>query len=1132
MTKTALWPVYCRYAPVQEQGHGTDDSGWRKTILAMRLTILFIGLSLITAHAEVVGQNISISGNSLTLRKLFKTIEHQTGYKVLGNKDILWNAKPFSIHQSIIPLQKLLNLMADAQSLDYSIEGKTIVVFRKTDASKNTGSALSGSGFELPPVSVKIHITDANGAPLSGAAVINTRTKNSGMTDDSGTISLNIQAGDIIQISYIGFESKSITVTGTATDITISLTATVSMLDETIVQAYGTTSRRLNTGNIAKVTADEIGRQPVGNPLAALEGKVPGLIITQSTGLPGGAIKVEVRGRTAIDRNITDDQPLFVIDGVPFGANNAWLSKLSSALGIPSSIYTESSQGGTSPFNSINPQDIESIEVLKDADATAIYGSRGANGVVFITTKKGRSGKGQVNLNLYSGFSTATKRLSMMNTRQYVNMRKQAFANDQVTPTPANAYDFMVWDTTRYTDFDNLFTNGTAHTTDAQLSLSGGSTSTHYLIGGSYRRETTVIHGDYAAKRGATHFNLNHQSTDNRFKMQLSGMYSVNNNDLPSSDPRAGFNRLPNIPVYDNEGKLAWGEKGYNSSNPLTILFRNYWSSAKALQSNLLLSYEISKGIDLRVSAGYNSNILSERTKSPGTTQNPANATISRLANFSSNNFESWIIEPQAEYTGKLFKGTFKVLGGLTWQNIVNNGSSVTASGYGSDELMYSLNAATQFSATNWSSQYLYAATFGRVNYNWQNKYILNLTARRDGSSRFGTGSQYANFGAAGAAWIFTNEEVFRNKVPLLSFGKLRGSYGLTGNDKITDYQFLDTWQSVPTTYDGLAGLYPDKLFNPNYRWEKTVKAELGLDLGFINDRLLLSAVYYNNRSSNQLVQYQLPAITGFTNVIANLPASVENAGFELTFTATILKKKTISWSSSANITLPRNRLLSFPGLAASPYANRYVEKQPLNVIYGFRYLGVNPQTGVYDFEDFDKNSIYDERDYQVLDHTDPVMYGGWQNSLRIGHFELDLLFSFRKQTGRSYIASIDNSPGARANLPAEMTDVWEKPGDQVTIQQFSNNNTAARTAWSRYKSYSNGIYTDASFIRLKNASLSYQVNAPWLSKILVNNCRVYIQGQNLFTITKYKVTDPETQYLGRTPPLVTLTAGLNITFK
>jgi TonB-linked SusC/RagA family outer membrane protein len=989
------------------------------------------------------------------------------------------------------------------------------------------------------PARVSGKVTDEQGQPLPGATVQLLSPKTTTMTDKDGGFRMTLTGkSGTLSVSFIGFLTTKQAFKLTDGPLLIRLKPAAGALDEVQVIAYGKTTRRYNTGNVTSVTAADIEKQPVSNVLAALEGRVPGMVVSQTSGVPGSSFNIQIRGQSALDGSLSRNEPLFVIDGVPFESGNAATNQINSAANNPTSI----SSGGLSPLNTINPADIERIEVLKDADATAIYGSRGANGVVLIATKKGQAGDTKVNLSVSSGISMTARSAKFLNTQQYVAMRREAFANDGLTPSavpgdPGFAPDLTLWDTNRYTDLKKLLTGNTARATDAQASVSGGTANTQFLLSGGYHHETPVYSGDFGDNRASLHVNINHSSTDKKFNLSFSGLYANETNQLPRYDLTRYLNLPPNIKLYEPSGKLAWQDAGvlysslsYDMINPLSLLEERYKSVNANLSGNLQLSYKILPGLVFRSSMGYNVFRSDEHTARPFAAIDPNSGELPS-AGFAASQNKSWIIEPQMEYTRVSDHDKLSVLLGNTYQDKTGASSALYGSNYNSDLLLGSIAAAPVISASNDYTQYRYTAFFGRITYNLQDKYILNLSARRDGSSRFGPDRRWANFGSIGAAWLFSSESFVKAHLPFLSFGKLRGSYGRTGNDQIGDYKFLNLWGNTFTTYDGLSGLYPRSLYNPDFSWEINKKLEAAIELGFLNDAILVTAAHYRNRSSNQLINYPLPAQTGFFNVVRNFPGLVSNTGWELTLTTHQIRHPKFNWTTTFNLTIPKNKLLAFPDLSSSSYASTYVIGQSLNLINTLKYTGVDAQTGLYTYEDVNKDRQLTTEDYQVQGSRDPQFFGGLQNTLSYKQIDLSFFFEFRKQTGYSYLNQLANyPPGWLYNQPELVLNRWQQPGNTTPVQRYTTGYTDAYVAIAQMTN-SNGIYTDASYIRLKNVSLSYQLPESWLSRYHLRNCRLFLQGQNLLTITRYKGSDPETQNFFILPPMRSIVGGIQLNF-
>ncbi|RZL11081.1 MAG: SusC/RagA family TonB-linked outer membrane protein, partial [Pedobacter sp.] len=614
--------------------------------------------------------------------------------------------------------------------------------------------------------------------------------------------------------------------------------------------------------------------------------------------------------------------------------------------------------GGVSPLMSINAADIESIEILKDADATAIYGSRGANGVVLITTKKSALGKTKFDLNVYQGIGKATP-LKLLNTQEYLEMRREALANEGYTNSyPSDAYDINgTWDQNRYTDWQKVLIGSNANTTSLQGSISGGDERTQFLFTSGYRKETSVFPGDLGYQKGSFHLSVNHNSMNKRFTFNASFIGSADKNDQPSLDLTYEARRLqPNAPsIHNSDGSLNWENSTWN--NPFASLLNSYNGSVKNIVGNTVFGYEILPGLKLKSSFGLNYIDLKEFNAYPSTAYNPAEGLTSARSEvrYSTGNTNSWIVEPQLSYDRKLGDHQLSLLLGVTYQDQRLEKVTTHYQNFPSNDLLHNLSSAAYINPYDFvKSIYKYNAVFGRINYNWNGKYIINLTARRDGSSRFGPGHQFANFGAIGAAWLFYKDEFVNNNLPFLSFGKLRASYGVTGSDQIGNYQFLDTY-AIPegnNIYQGMAGLAPSRLYNPDFAWESNKKLEVAMELGFINDRILFTFAYYNNRSSNQLVDYALPMTTGFTGVLSNLAATVQNTGIEAELN-TINFTGRFNWTSSFNLTIPQNKLIAFPNIESSTYANTYVVGESIYIERLYEFTGVDPQMGIYTFRDF-----------------------------------------------------------------------------------------------------------------------------------------------------------------------------------
>lgn len=956
-------------------------------------------------------------------------------------------------------------------------------------------------------------------SPLPGVTIsVKGKSNISVITDYNGHYAINAYPQDSLVVTFIGFKTKIVPV-ASKSKIDIYLAFDTTTLQEVRINAgYYSVKEKERTGSIARITSKDIETQPVTNVLATMQGRMAGVNIIQNTGLPGSGFEIEIRGQNSLRFN--GNNPLYIIDGVPYSSQS-----------IGSNATSGNMPAENSPLNSINPADITAIEVLKDADATAIYGSRGANGVVLITTKKGKEGKTVFSTTYSYGIGQVAHYMDVLQTPEYLAMRREAFANDGVTVYPANAYDVNgTWDQNRNTNWQKELIGGTASYTNLQSSISGGSAQTHFLLSGNYSRETTVFLGSFDYLKAGGHLSLNHESENKRFKINFSSIYTAQKSDLPAIDiTSTALQLVPNAPaLYDSAGRLNWENNTF--SNPIAPLESKIKAQTYDLLANALISYDIGSGFNLRSSFGYTNLAQKQLNLRPSTVLNPAFGSGSESSIVYTNNLNrtSWIIEPQINWTGNISKLTLDALAGTTFQQ--QNGNKVVNYGIGfpTNSMMENPASATRYLVLSSDQNvYKYQAFYTRLNINWSGKYLINLTGRRDGSSRFGPGNQFANFGAVGAAWVFSEEMVSKEKLSFLSFGKIRGSYGTTGNDQIGDYQYLDTYSTTPFKYQGISGLQPSRLYNPEFGWETNKKLEIALEAGFINDRIFATIAWYQNRSSNQLVGVPLPGTTGFSSMQANLDAVVQNSGLEFSIRSLNIKNGAFSWTTSFNITTAENKLISFPALESSTYKNQYVIGQSLNIRKVFHYTGLDPLTGTYQFEDTDGDgSINYINDQKTVKDLSPKYYGGLQNQLHYKNVDLDFLFQFVKQENYNP-NTYTPMPGKMVNQPSEVISRWQNPGDLGPYQAYSNSNTARTLAYSQFTS-SDAAVSDASYIRLKNISLTYQLPLNWTKKF---NCKIGIQGQNVFTLTKYKGIDPEFKYSGYLPPLRVFTSTIQLTF-
>jgi len=1074
----------------------------KKWIMRFNLICFILFIALLQVSYASRAQNVSISKKNATLQEIFREIKKQAGYDFLYSNLELKKAGRISINVQNQPLARVLEDCFKGQPFAFSIRNKTIIIVPSKEVTSETGMIKS--------IDIKGRILDEREQPIQGAVIKVKNGKQATLTNSKGEFILSgLNENSVLVISYLGYLTREVAALPDLGNIKLEISN--SGLNEIRVIGYGTTTKRLNTGSINSISADEIGKQPVNSPLLALQGNVAGMYVTQSNGLPGGGVNISIRGQNSIGAR---NNPLYIIDGVPFNAQPIEQQSGGS--------YSLGANGNTSPFSTINPADIESISVLKDADATAIYGSRAANGVVLITTKKGKAGKTNVSLNFYTGIGQPASKLKTLSTEQYLELRRQAFANDNVTPSPSNAPDLVTWGTENK-DFQKLLIGNTAHITEATASISGGSNNTTFFTSGTYRKEGSVFPGNKGYERGSALLNANHASNDKKFTASASISLSKDLNTLAPSDMTpAALTLPPNYPLYNPDGSLFWDN---NFSNPIATVNNPYETKANNILANMALSYQLASGLLLKTTFGYNK--LQSDQRFAYLQSNSGPNSFGTVAVQTSNFTEGLIVEPQVNYDKNFGKGKLQVLVGGTYQKSISKTPYSTGlTGFSSEKLAFNLaSATTTLWLTNSASEYRYASVFGRINYQLAEKYILNISGRRDGSSRFGPNNKFGNFGAIGAAWIFSEESLIKQSMPWMSFGKLRASYGTVGNDQIADYGYLSTYRNNNYKYGGAVAISPARLANPDYSWENTRKMEVAMELGIAENRVLFTATAFGNRTNNMLVSNPLSAQTGFSSYQANLPALVQNTGLEFELNTRNIEKENLGWKSTFNLTIPRNKLTSFPEIENSTYANTYVVGQPLSILNLYRVKDI--VNGIVQIEDANGDGVISTGiaanglgDYVKVGQLAPKMYGGFTNNFRYKNWQLDVFLQFTVQKGYSNRYASTNPPGSFKNQDADILNVGLKP--------TASFGTPAYNSYLLY-TYSDRVISNASYIRAKNISLSYRFPEKWTERINMKNVNLYLRGQNIFTISNYQGLDPETQqgFGNVVPPLKMFTVGI-----
>ncbi|WP_235964426.1 SusC/RagA family TonB-linked outer membrane protein [Pedobacter gandavensis] len=1103
----------------------------RRTIIRrIQLIFFIVFIAMLQVSASSFAQKININQTNISLEKALKLIRQQAGYDFLFDAKVIQKAAAFNINIKNADINEALKQCLKGQKLTYSLEEHTVLIKEKSLLE----SLKENLNFQLNDKDVTGYVfMEKTSTPLIGATVMVKRTKKAVFTDNKGVFILKgVLPTDTLVCSYIGYINKEVPVKNNYQSI-IYLAETTNALDAIVVQGYGKTTQRLATGNIVRVTASDIGKQLLDNPIMALQGAVPGLEITSIDGRDAGLKKIELRGRKSINSNFSSE-PLYIIDGVPLTI----LNPVPNYSGGQTQSTIAAGLNGNSPLYNINPGDIESIEVLKDADATAIYGSRGGNGVILITTKKGKAGKTTFAINGQQGVKMIIKKWDLLNTEQYLDMRRQAFKNDGTTPTALTAPELLKYDQNSYTDWQEMAYGNLGKWTNFDANLSGGDAQTTFRLSSGINRTKDISTYSGLNQRISANASLSHNSLDQRFKIDFMASYSsTENNSISVGDVATAPTNAPDI--FDAKGDFNFGEWA-NEMDSFTSLKRPKKNTNDYLNSSISIGYSFFNNFNFKVNAGYNSNHSDSRYIVPLASYNVAlspdsKATIATY-NMSAKNF---LVEPQATYNSFIGKGKLALLLGGTFQNNATNSHQLTASGFDSDEQLTSINAATTYVNKESVLAYKYAGIFARINYNLEDKYILNLNARRDGSSRFGTDNRYGNFGSFGAAWIVSEEKWVQKYLPkAISLIKLRGSYGILGSDGVGDYKYLTQYGSEYLgsklwPYDGINALVPQIQPNSDFKWQQNKKTEIGLSLAFFKDIMNLDLAWYSDYTNNQLLEFPTPVYTGFKTIVMNSPAEVENKGFEFMLSARILNTKNFSWSSSFNFSKNDNKLVGYKNIEESPYYNFYKVGQSLNNSYVFKSLGVDPNTGEYTYYDFGGDGKVSYRgdvpagtlgdDRGVAINTSPEFFGGMTQSFRFKNMSLSTQFYYSKIK-----TTFNSNPaGNRNRTKFVYENTWRQPGDQALYAKFTNLQTPEGDNFGS----SDANFVDGDFIRLKNIQLAYSLPANAVRFLGITALSVNVTGQNIFVITKYPGLDPETTQSTGMPPTRVFTMGLNCTF-
>jgi len=984
-------------------------------------------------------------------------------------------------------------------------------------------------------------VVNSDGEPLVGVAVLINGTRASALTDVNGQfhlVSKKKKFPMFLTFKYIGCKDKEVRVQNESycNMGKIVMEDDGFSINEVVVVGYGQSSKEKLLGSVADVKGSAVTVATQDSPILAMQGNAAGVYVVQGSGVPGGgSSSVLVRGQKSLSSSSSYTKPLYIIDGVPFNTNRE------SPIG-----YTS-----TGVFNLpdalsfLNPDDIESISVLKDADATAIYGTRGSNGVVLITTKKGQKGSVKVNVQLSKTASWIPKRLDFLNTEEYVALRRKALDADVAAGVFPNGYDeddypeLFLFDQTKDYDWQEQLLGNTAWGTDAQVRVSGGGSNTTFSVSGAYYNSETVSIGNDDYSRYTASANIQHHTPDNRFRLEAGMNLSRIHMDADiASNCYSIVNTAPNTPLFDEEGRPYYIENNRDWNAPLCYMAYEGENKVTNVIFNTTASYRIWQGLTAKVALGYEYSSSNQTNLYDRYYYNPYNPRYYNMGRYYTLNTSVLNIEPQITYSTPLFGGDASVLLGMTYQKSEDKTLLLYGQDYPGDIFLNNASSAATLSThSNPTHQSKLASFFMRLGYDWKDKYLFNFVLRRDGSSRFGPNNRFGTFFSLGAGWVFSHEKFFKESSvgKWWSFGKFRMSYGKTGNDNLADYEYITKYTTSRYPYEDEVGITPTNISNEDLHWETTYKFDMGLELGFLKNRLMLNMSYYDYRTKECLWNQKLASQAGFSNFYSNLNAEVQNKGFELEINSRNIEKKNFSWTTSFNITFPVNKLLSYENLESSSYANTYRIGESLHLVRGYKYLGVDPETGCAVVEDVNQDGNIDStNDYQVLGDTDPVFYGGITNTFKYKNFSLEFLLYFRKKTMQTgYFWRFFDSVGGLSNVTHDLANnYWTGPGD--TSAKYPGLTTMRDSpigySYYYYLSYSDIAYSDASYIKLQNLKLAYNMPVSITKLLGMSALQFYVQGRNLFTITNYDSYDPETGDASM-PQLRQITFGFNATF-
>lgn len=1045
---------------------------------------------------------------------------------------------------------------------------------------------LTSALLSAQPIGVRgTIISSSDSSPVVGAFV-GVKGNNSIITatDIDGNFSLSQVPQDaILVISMMGFEEMEVSVNGRSI-INISLKESVEFLEQVVVVGYGSMKKSDLTGSVSSIKSDRLNESIITNADQFLQGRVAGVQITQNSGAPGGASSIRIRGASSINNT---NEPLYIIDGIPFAGSGNEIGGFEWSGGTNGQRYVN-------PLSAIAPSDIVSIDILKDASATAIYGANGANGVILITTKRGKAG--QTNIS-YDGFVTAqqvAKKLDMMNLREYAQYQLELGEFIQQTPNEAFRDPSILGKGTDWQD--EIFRTALMHS--HQLSFTGGSEKVQFALTGGYMTQDGIVIGS-----DFNRFNTRVNIDGNVYRwLKVGGSLAfsktketITNNDGTDGVIMQALTMQPNIPVYNFDGTWAGPNSvnGASQYNPVWLaMMKNNLYQRERIMANFYLSADLLKGLNFRSEFGFDSNNNNNTafvpTYSFGVITNNINQVLQRY-----DNSYYWIWKNYATYDVKVDKHTFIAMAGAELSQSTWSGHQFIKQNMTTDDIKMMTNDGDFVSNRGWAGRGTMASFFARINYNYNEKYLLTATFRADGSSKFGPNNKWGYFPSVSLAWRINNENFFKNSFMngFVSNLKLRVGYGQVGNSNIGNYLYGSAMQSINTPLG--TGYHMKNIANPDLKWEASESYNIGLDMGFLDERISVTADIYQKDTKDLLLQVSVPSYLGGTqwNDIQTPMVNIgktRNKGLDITINTLNISREKFSWNSHLVISMNRNKVLALndPNQKLFGAVDWWSEFQtatitqvgsPIGVFYGYVAEGIfkseedvlkhavqvadpnnsklnlfNQNTGVYigdiKFKDLNKDGVIDEKDQKIIGDPNPDLTLGFSNNFTLGQWDLGLvltgaygfdILNFARTRTEGMTSIWDNQSTAVNNRALVGTD---EIGNKYLINTGTDTPRPSTNDFNRNNRMSTRFIEDGSYLRIQNISVGYRLPSAFVKRMGIQSFKLYLNIQNLYTLTNYSGYDPEIGAYnqsallqnidrGRYPSPRSVTFGVNIGF-